>query len=395
MVVGYAEEKVVRLAKELGRRKGISIQVVQNLNWEEGNGISVLAASPYLSGPFFLLMCDHLFDSDILRRLTEARDESDVCLLAVDRRTDQVFDLKDATKIRLEGQAITAIGKEITPFDAVDTGLFLCSPILFKALEIVKREGGGSLSAGIRELIKKGNIRAVEIGNRFWLDVDTPESLSYAKHHLLARISKPSEDGFISHHLNRRLSRRISGLLARTFLTPNTITVLSFLICLCGAFLFSLGRYFWTLLAGLLVQIASVVDGCDGEVARLKFLSSPFGAWFDTVLDRYVDVAIVAGISYGYWLTHPEPTTWLGGILALTGFVLASYAKKEYTLRYGHKPPSSVLEKLSKRDLRLFGLFVGAVLNRPFQAMILLGLVSHLWIGWALLTVYQQRRHKL
>lgn len=394
VVVGYGKEKVISHIEELRSRYQISVRVVENPNWKEGNGTSVLAVSKYVSDPFLILMCDHLFEPDILQFFVQAAQGSDVCLLAVDRRFDQIVDLEDATKVRLHGQEITAIGKRINPFDAVDMGVLLGQPMLFSALEQARRDGDGSLSAGVRYLIDERKIQAVDVSDWFWIDVDTRESLIHAKRTLLANLSKPEEDGFISYYLNRHLSRRISEQLVDTPLTPNIITALSFLVVLCGAFLFSVGGYFWTLLAGLLVQLGSIVDGCDGEVARLKFQSSRFGAWFDTVLDRYADVAIVQGISYGYWLAHPVAFTWLGGILALTGFVLASYVKKEYTLRYHHRPPSGLLEKLSKRDLRLFGLFVGALLNRPFEAMILLGLVSHVWIGWILLTIYEQKRHK-
>lgn len=391
VVLGCDEAKMLPRIEELRRRFGITIHAVPNPDWKGGNGTSALAAAPYINGWFLLLMCDHLFDPDIIRCLAEARDGGNACLLAVDRRKDQVFDLKDATKVRVNHQTITAIGKGLTPFDAVDTGLFLCQPALFDALKEAKQDGDGSLSGGIQRLIPEGKIRAVEIGDRFWLDVDTPESLSHARGFLLTGLSKPADDGFISRYLNRPLSRKLSGLLAATPLTPNWITFLSFLTSLSGAALFSLGAYVWTVLAGLLIQLASVIDGCDGEVARLKFQSSRFGAWFDTVLDRYADVAIAVGITYGYWLSHPQPVTWLGGVVAVTGFILASYTKKEYALRHQGGLPDGAFGRLLKRDLRLFVLTVGALLNRPFEAMVLLGLLSHVGIGWMFLSAYWRR----
>ena len=392
VVVGYAQERIVRLIDELKARHGISITVVRNPNWETGNGSSALAAVSHLTGPFLLLMCDHVFDPAILRLLMAATDGSDSCLLAVDRHTDRVFDLADATKVRLDGQFITAIGKEITPFDGVDTGLFLCSPALLDALEKPTGSGKRSLTGGIRHLIQERKIRAVDVGHRFWVDVDTPESLSHARRVLLANLAKPCEDGFVSRWLNRRVSLRFSSYLASTGLSPGAITLASFLIALSGAVLFALGSYLWTFLAGLLVQLASIVDGCDGEIARLKFQTSRFGAWADTVLDRYADVAVVAGISLGHWQTHPTALTLLGAILALTGFILASYTKKEYALRYGSEPPSGQLARLSKRDVRLFVLFAGALVNRPFETMILAGAVSHLAVGVHFLTVSRRDR---
>jgi CDP-L-myo-inositol myo-inositolphosphotransferase len=337
-------------------------------------------------------MCDHVFDLQILRCLLEAWNGDRRSLLAVDRRIDEVFDLEDATKVQVDGKRLTTIGKKIAPFNAVDTGLFLCQPCVFEALRKAGREGDDTLTGGIRQLIIAEEIEALDIGKRFWIDVDTGEDLSHAKGLLLAGLSKPEEDGFIARSMNRSLSRWISERLVRTRLTPNTITLWSFLMCLSGAVLFGLGEYVWTLLAGLLIQAASVMDGCDGEVARLKFLSSRFGAWLDTVLDRYADVAIAAGICSGQWLTTPGPAVWVGGLMATSGFLLASYMKKEYTLRYGHKLLGGVVERLLKRDMRLFVLFAAALLNRPFEALVLAGLLTHLGIGWTLLGVYRRER---
>ena len=392
VVVGYAQERIVHLIHELEARHDISITVVRNSNWETGNGSSALAAVSHLSGPFLLLMCDHVFDPAILRLLMAATDGSDNCLLAVDRHTERIFDLEDATKVRLDGEFITAIGKEVAPFDGVDTGLFLCSQPLLDALQKPTGSDKRSLTRAIQHLIQQRKMRAVEVGDRFWVDVDTPESLSHARRVLLANLAKPSQDGFVSRWLNRRVSLRFSSYLASTHLSPGAITLVSFLMALSGAALFAVGSYLWTLLAGLLVQLASIVDGCDGEIARLKFQTSHFGAWADTVLDRYADVAVVAGISLGHWQTQPTAVTLLGAILALTGFILASYTKKEYALRYGSEPPSGQLARLSKRDARLFVLFAGALLNRPFEAMILAGAVSHLAVGAHFLTASRRDR---
>jgi CDP-L-myo-inositol myo-inositolphosphotransferase len=310
----------------------------------------------------------------------------------VDHRLDQIWDLAESTKVRLGREAIVAIGKGITQFDAVDTGVFLCEPAIFSALETARREGDYSVSAGVRNLIPSGEIRGVDIGDRFWLDVDTPEDLAHAKRLLLDRLSKPSEDGFVARHLNRPISQRISGLLARTSIRPNTITVLSFLICVSGALLFSFGQYLYTAIAGVLIQFSSIVDGCDGEIARLKLQTSRFGAWLDTLLDRYAEVFVAAGISYGYWRDHPSAITWLIGMLALMGFVLASYMKKEYALRFLEKPPHGIVSKLIKRDFRLLALAVAALLNHPFHGLVIAGAISHLGIGWIFLKTYRSQK---
>jgi choline kinase len=82
------------------------------------------------------------------------------------------------------------IGKEIAHYDALDTGMFLCSPALFGRLESATRDGNCSLSDGMRQLADERRLRALEIGDAQWQDVDTPEALAYAEGVF---------DGFIHH----------------------------------------------------------------------------------------------------------------------------------------------------------------------------------------------------
>jgi choline kinase len=192
VVVGYQHERLAAYIARVARRYTMRLQVVVNPQWEAGNGTSALAVEPYMTGSFLLLMCDHVFEASILRCLLEAAQRSKANVLAVDHRIDQIFDLADATKVRLRHQAITAIGKELTTYDAVDTGLFYCRPSLFEALRQAQAAGDGSLSGGIRHLIAAKSMQAVSIGERFWIDVDTAESLAYAQQMLLQRLQGPN-----------------------------------------------------------------------------------------------------------------------------------------------------------------------------------------------------------
>ena len=189
VVLGYGKERVGERLDELADRAGIAVRSVENPHWEEGNGTSALAAQPYIRGPFLLAMCDHVFDPAILQCLVSASSKDAECLLAVDYRTEQVFRLDDATKVQLTDNTITAIGKDIQSYTAVDTGLFFCQPKVFKALQQARAAGEGSLSSGWRRLIPRRQFQAMNIGEAFWVDVDTPESLRYAERVLRNRTT--------------------------------------------------------------------------------------------------------------------------------------------------------------------------------------------------------------
>jgi len=161
--------------------EGISVTLVENSEYHKDNGVSVLKARDYLNGAFLLLMADHIFEADTARALLNQRLRRGEVILAVDSKLDNIFDLEDVTKLRREGDHIVTIGKEIPEYDAYDTGMFLCSPELFGVLESAKKNWNCSLSDGMRILGQRRRLRAFDIGDAFWQDVDTPEAWTYAE----------------------------------------------------------------------------------------------------------------------------------------------------------------------------------------------------------------------
>ena len=109
-------------------------------------------------------------------------------------------------------------------------------------------------------------------------------------------------DGFVDRFFNRK----VSGWFTRTFLlaglSPNAITMIATVIGLVSAAGFGLGTYSAGIVAALLFQLAAVIDCCDGEVARLTFTESPFGAWLDITMDNVVHMAIFGGVAAGSYL---------------------------------------------------------------------------------------------
>jgi len=381
VVLGYRAEELRRHYESVAARRRLEVRFVVARGWERGNGVSAAAARDALGdGPFLLAMADHLISPGMVRallaRTTDRREGS--LLLAADRHRGALFDPADATKLRLAGDRIEAIGKELTHWDAADTGFFLCTPELFSALERAASRGAFSLTDGVAELAREGHARIVDVSGEPWIDVDTPEALREARRRLLAEIGKGAEDGFVSAWFNRRISRRLSSRLAETGVTPNQITVASFAASLAGAGLLGFGSHLAGCAGALLVQLASIVDGCDGEVARLKHLATARGAWLDTILDRYADVAVALGVTFGQVRTGGDGAlTWLGGLFALSGFLLASYVTKEFALRHGSAYPNDWINRLKRRDLRLLGVCCGGLIDQAFAALVALGALSH------------------
>jgi len=182
VVTGYAREKVEGYLRALAPEWGISVSFVRNDEWEKENGLSVFKARNEISDRFILSMSDHIFDPEILKDLAGQPVRADETILAVDSgvRDNAYVDLEDVTKVRIEEGRIAAIGKRIKDYNAFDTGLFLGTPALFNALEESQLKGDFTLSGGIRVLAAKGKARVMDIGGRFWIDVDDEKAVKRA-----------------------------------------------------------------------------------------------------------------------------------------------------------------------------------------------------------------------
>lgn len=180
VVTGY-QSGIVRRWFDSSGLDSLAVTWIENIHYQQDNGVSVLEAKDLLYDPFLLLMSDHLFEPKTAARLLHQSISYDEVILAVDRKIHTVFDLEDATKVRLDGEHIVDIGKGLASYDALDTGIFLCGPAIFKALESAKINGNCSLSDGMRKLAQQRRFRAFDIGTAHWQDVDTPETLAYAE----------------------------------------------------------------------------------------------------------------------------------------------------------------------------------------------------------------------
>ena len=172
VVLGYEADRV-RAAIERERMPGTSVTFVYNPDWHLENGVSALAARPHCPSRFALLMGDHLFDSMVLARMLSLDVSPSDSILAVDSLPADPAVAAEATRVRIANGRISAIGKDVDPWDALDTGVFLFSSLLFDALEEARATGQTTLSAGVQRLAARGLMRAHDIAGASWCDVDT------------------------------------------------------------------------------------------------------------------------------------------------------------------------------------------------------------------------------
>ena len=375
IVTGYNGEKIREQLSD-GKKYGVKIQYVQNDSWIRGNAISVLKARDHFKESFVLLMADHNYDHRILNELSKIKIGKDECILCVDRNPGDHLNIDDATKVRTVDHRIDLIGKDLSDYNCIDTGIFICNPVIFDVLEQSISEGDEGLSGGIKILAQRHKMRYMPLGDNFWIDVDDKTDRRNAELLICNKLKKDT-DGPVSRILNRPISLRISKLLLKTGITPNQISIISTVIGLVGASFFFSGEYFYLILGGILIHIHSIVDGCDGEVARLKLRQTKYGGWLDAVLDRYVDAAIIFGLAYGYWNMTGDMTIWIIGFSTLIGTFLNSYTSDKYDSIFKNGDMAKKSKFRMGRDVRLLLIVIGALTNQIPIMLIILAVITN------------------
>jgi len=181
VVVGHNKEKVKKHLRHLSKVRNINVTTINNNEWKKDNGISVLKAKDHIKENFVLLMSDHIFDKSILIKLKGQKITDSEIMLAVDYnvKDNKFVDVDDVTKVYVKNNNIADIGKNIKEYNAYDTGIFLCSPAIFNALENSSRKGDSSLSGGIKILANKQKAKTFDIKDRYWIDIDNERRPSF------------------------------------------------------------------------------------------------------------------------------------------------------------------------------------------------------------------------
>lgn len=186
VVTGHGERAVRQGAQEWAR---LPLEFAVNGRFHRGASYSLAAARDYCGDdPFLLVMCDHAFSPELIAALVDsaaARPLAGSCRVAADRspRSDAYAD--EATKLAVDDAGfVTAIGKGLAQWDALDAGAFVCAPAIWDALAAAPEDCG--LSDICAELVRDRRLGTVDVSGLFWYDVDTAADLHEAERLLAA-----------------------------------------------------------------------------------------------------------------------------------------------------------------------------------------------------------------
>ena len=363
----------------LAKHQEFKVRLVLNPSPERGNGYSFYLAREHLSGPFVLTMGDHVYERDFVAQALTLEG------LIVDRE-GLYIEPEEATKALCEGGRVKALGKGLSRFTGFDTGFFVITDpeaVFSAAQRLVEEKDEVSLS----EIMARARIPCSELSGLLWLDVDTPADLKRATRLLVKHAVKGRGDGLVSRYLNRRVSTWCSARLIN-HLTPNQTTLLTSLLgLLAGVVLFWAPKF-----GALLYQLSSMLDGMDGEIARASLRESNYGGWLDSVLDRVVDFAFLAGL---YLIWQPAyPWEQLLALFTLFGSVMVSYTSERYRGAFGrdlYREIPALRYVPGKRDERIFFIMIGVLMERIRETF--LGLALLTWLKVAVTVALVSQKH--
>ena len=169
VVLGANKDPVRAHFESIAKRRRCTIDFIFAKDWELGNGYSAAAAESLVGNePFLLTMVDHLLSHDLILKLLSNPPPPEGIALAVDYNKSRIFDEDDLTKVRIKDNHIAEIGKDLERWDAGDTGLFYCTPELFRGLSRARVRGRFSLTDGVRECLTSG-VKAVDVTGCRWV----------------------------------------------------------------------------------------------------------------------------------------------------------------------------------------------------------------------------------
>jgi phosphatidylglycerophosphate synthase len=186
-----------------------------------------------------------------------------------------------------------------------------------------------------------------EVAAELWQAVSAPPDRLLAEQKLDGWLVKPT-DGLFA-RMNRRISIPISRQLIKFPITPNMVTLFTLGVSFLAGVFFALGGYWATLLGALLSAWASILDGCDGEVARLKLQVSKLGCWLETICDYLYYLFIFVGMSIGLTRSRGTEAYLVWGGFLLVGAVASFLAVGSARHRFASSHPEKFLALWQKK----------------------------------------------
>ena len=271
------------------------------------------------------------------------------------------------------GTVTAADGTGVGPLAVPST---LMSPCIEAALR-----GHTGLKRFLEQLHRDHQLERIPWEGKRYQFVGSVGEVPSVEQAMLAALRSPEDGPIVDRYVNRALSARLTRWLIASRVTPNQLTVVSLVTGLVGAWLLGNEGVLSSLLGLGLFQLSVILDHVDGEVARLKFLTSRLGKWLDNISDHTVDLAVIA------FLTRRVAGSGSSAQFAVLGLAAALGVTLAFLVVFRWSVSGRRLEVRTTTPARLLARALAVLANRdgfclPLWITILLG--HPMWFLWAL-----------
>ena len=334
-------------------------------------------------GPFFLARADCHFDRQLVARFVEETRDAVDSVVAVDFRGEAEVRGPELPRVAVWSREPRArlqrVGCGLVGADGTWIGLSIATPGLARAVDVSSEPERAHLEALVT-LLAREPVQSFSVAER-WQCVRRAEDVPRARREVLAGAVRVG-DGVIARHLNRPISLRITERLVSQPVKPWQVSLGSFGLTLGAGLAFAVGH---ATTGGLLAQTASVLDGVDGELARVRYQDSAFGGLYDALLDRIGEAVVIGGMTLYAWLAGAGALAVALGFAALAGNSLSMLVKEKYGTQF-RRPFAAEREGrlrwlLLGRDGRLFLTLVAGVTGQVELVLAYLAVGTHVQAG--------------
>jgi choline kinase/phosphatidylglycerophosphate synthase len=366
IVIGYKGEVI---EKYFGNKWGGMEIIYKKTDWyEDGILKSAIKGKDVIKDRFIFLCGDTIPEEKSLKS-------------ALEKKGDMVIGVRNSNEDSVVAEVLKSgivenIGmrKNMEGFNATVAGISVNEPVFIDAIEDCIKNNKFDRPDAITWMIQKGyKVNSFNISNDTLLEIDGPSDLKKAKKVIFekavrTRIKNP---GLFKKLFNFPVSKPLTKLVAKTNLTPNQITFIFLLLFIIAGILFSL-RHF--ILGGILCYFGAMLDAVDGKISRLKFKSSYFGKFSDSMSDRLCELSAVIGLTFGIYFSMHNHLIFLLGLLS-TFFILGRYYVQGLYYEYMNErihsskkwkgSKSSKIVELANRDLNFFIVLISCLVGYP------------------------------
>lgn len=283
---------------------------------------------------YFIINGNAVFDYRMLQRFSLHDLKDAMAAISIDTTNNISPNEVNGWYVKLSNDNVVGISNDLEDYDGKATGIVLASPGFTNVLtENLSLNHSSSLYEWMETQLKDEKIKPFDIKDNLAMGITSKPQLQEYEERLYNSLGASVDGPIVDKYINRKISRQITRQLVKTPITPNQTTFLSLVIGIVSAWFFWQGGY-WNYLVGALVfQFSFVFDQCDGEIARLKFMESKFGGWFDVICDSIIRTFMILGMTRSLYLETNQTLILILGILSSIGIFVSTILSSYETLK--------------------------------------------------------------